>query len=275
MKRSYVLGGVVVIAIAVIVLSVSPSPATAAGKGKVAKTQPAAVNPETLTKSASHLLDRDSGAVNTEGAGRDPRNTLNPLLATPYAGIDSSLWYGPGTDLAGGFMGNCFDNDYIPIGWYPDFRIIGAWAVQAQTTPVAIPPTNYNIAAGAWPIKLPGAGTFSTGWASFQTYQAPFSLGLVGGVSLWGNSVSGGIPVTYNQEICGGLLVLRGWANLIGLVSGGGGSLYATFIGQPVFGNSVVRPDSTWLAGYGYDVMAGLYVSGATVPVELQSLHLE
>jgi len=72
------------------------------------------------------------------------------------------------------------------------------------------------------------------------------------------------------------MLILQAWANALGLFSGaGGGSLYATFLGPPYFGASQVAPDSTWLAGFSIDVMAGLYVSGATVPVELQSLHIE
>jgi len=275
MKRLHLVGGIAVVVIAVVAFAISSTPATAAGKGKVPSVQPHAANPDFLGKSARHLMDRGGQLKDDGTANREPRNTLNPLIATPNMSTDTYLWYGSGTALNGGFMGNCFDEDYIPSGWYPTFRITGAWANLVQWSPVNSNPTFYAVAAGAWPVKLPGTGTYTGTWDAFSTYTAPYTTGLVGGVGLWGGTASGGIPVTANQEICAGLLILQAWANALGLKSGGGGSLYATFIGPPYFGASQVAPDSTWLAGFGIDVMAGLYVSGATVPVELQSLHIE
>ena len=266
MKCRVTFSVIAIAAVAMAVLVVS-SPVGAEKRGSDAK--PAA----TLERPAAHLLD--GGAPAGGGENPEPTNTINPPFATPFMPADDYLWYGTGTALAGGFLGNCYDSSDIPSSWFPVFRITGMWVNQAQGTGQ---PTTYNwLALGKNAGTWPGTGTLSTPFSTVATRTSPYATGLLGGRSLWGFTGSGGYSMVAGERIAAGLLILQAWGNQIGLKSGGAGAgqNYCSFVVSPIFAGTNVYPDSGFLAAYNIDVMAGVYVSGATVPVELQSFHLE
>lgn len=264
MKRRLTFGMMAIAAVAIAVLVLS-SPAGAEKIATDAKTA------ATIERPAVHLMD--GGAPEGGGENPEPSNTINPPNATPLMPADDYLWYGTGTAMAGGFMGNCFDSSDIPTSWWPMFRITGMWVNQAQGTGQ---PNSVNtlalgkVGGGAWPAT----GTVTTVFNTVAFGASPYATGLIGGRSMWGWTGSGGYSMVAGDRVAAGLLILQAWGNQIGLKAGDGQNNYCTFIVTPVFGSTKIRPNTPWMAGIGYDIMAGVYVSGATVPVELQSFHV-
>lgn len=216
-----------------------------------------------------NLLDRGSAkAGNVQNKGPMPTNTLQVGVATPAITM-VSIGFFP-TMLTGGaegFIGNFFTAPAdFPTSYFP-FFVTGAFAWGTG------PPTMVTLAAGVAP------GTFMVGtvmWDGFVTagVAGPPSMtsGFFGGKGIFASTPP---TVSTGQGCVCGLRSLSGPGPGVGAVAfpaSGGTRARFEFSGPPV-----ATVDQMVSATFVLDnqVAAGCYISGATVPVELQSLTVE
>ncbi len=220
-----------------------------------------------------HLLDR--GAAESADAEGGSRTHTTPSLmsailynmmgtGTPTPGMPATM---PGALLTapGAFVGYFFAPGVdFPTSYHP-FFVTGAYASLANggTAPV-VPILGAGVAAGPFP-----AGP--TMWAGFTAVPAatpvptPFIPVAVG--AAFGHSPAVSVPPGFGVA-CGADPVGAPALVLAGLGGTGGGKPLVSFMAAP---DSLVSPFAAAPLSY----VVGCFISGATVPVELQSFHIE
>ncbi|GJM08582.1 MAG: hypothetical protein DHS20C11_08580 [Lysobacteraceae bacterium] len=218
-----------------------------------------AVSSLSSAQDASDLLDRGVGG----DAVRGPMvmtNTISNLMGTPGVTIGAIMTVAPAAPV-GVFHGYFFASGVdFPTSYHP-FAVTGAYVWGAP--PILGSPI---VGAGA----APGPFTVATGtWAGFSAMAVPFgpfSPGMIyGSKGLFTSapSVATGLGVA-----CGFDPAVAG-AVLGGLTPGTGGGKPVVAFAAPGTMSSlgpIAAPPATYVAG--------CFVSGATVPVELQSFNV-
>ncbi|MCG8460810.1 MAG: hypothetical protein MI919_31385, partial [Holophagales bacterium] len=231
---------------------------------------PAAEGPRSL-----HLLDRgDSGDPGTTGPPMTMMATLAVGSATP--GVTSISVVGSASMVTQpAFYGNFFTApSEIPPGWYP-FEVTGvfAWHNFAPS-----PPGSLFLGAGVAPGPFPG--DMGTMWAAFGTAMVPVPPFMTPAVIGAPGNLSPALPVPSPMPFMGvacGLLTSPtgpGGGPLLGAIVPPASPLKdAQSFNGPPFGPDFLVPEPP--IGLFIQWVAGCYVSGATVPVELQSFTIE
>jgi len=221
-----------------------------------------------------HLLDR--GSANPNDAGQGPQGTT--MMATLAAGSAT-----PGLTSVGvvtsptmlpppAFIGNFFNAPAdFPSSWYP-FDVTGVFAWQ---THAPSPPGSLFLGAGVAPG--PFSGGMGTMWAAFGTAAVPVPPFMTPGIIGMPGNLVPPLPVPSGPSPLGVACGLYSAPTPIGPLLGGivppaSPRDYQTFNGPPL-GSDVLLPPPT--LGLFVQWAAGCYVSGATVPVELQAFHIQ
>ena len=207
------------------------------------------------------LLDRGSGdALVTKGPVT--MNTLQVGAAGP--GVMTVGVLNVTVAMAPAYQGNFYvaPADF-PTSWYP-FDVTGAFAFGGML-PAA--PATVMVAAGVEPGPFTGGGM----WDAFGTAMFAAPVGMTpmvfGGPGLF---MPGALPVMAPQGVACGLFADPVIGPFLGgLTLAAPTRLVHTFNGPPAGDFLVVGPPA--LIHY----VAGCFVSGATVPVELQSFHID
>jgi hypothetical protein len=223
---------------------------------------PAAADQRQTVTSAAHLMDRGSAPVHKPGRATA---ILAVGAATPMAAPGVAA---PGFAPPGAVLGNLFVPGIdFPTSWYP-FWITGAFANIA-----VFGSTPQFLAVGAAvvsPATPMGIAHINTG-LTHQPMSPPIPPpgGAVGGPGLWPGSPMGPLMVTAGRQVLAGAVItspmMQGIAGLM-----------SPMISRPLFSAfpSPMNPVGTPMIPPG-EYIAGAFVSGATVPVELQSFHVE
>lgn len=208
------------------------------------------------------LLDRGSSKAVAANKGPLPTNTLINANGNPGVTIGAIMTFAPPAAV-GVFHGYFFaPGADIPTSYYP-FSVTGAYVWSGP--PILGSPV---IGAGV----APGPFTAGTGmWAAFTSVPVPFgpfSPGMIFGArGIFGTA---GVPVAVGEGVCCGFDPGVAGAVLGGLTPGtGGGKPVMAF--RPPGAASGFAPIAAPPASY----VAGCYITGATVPVELQSISIE
>ena len=211
------------------------------------------------------LLDRASdGADSFRGMSA----TLAVGLATP--GI-TFMGIGAGTSLMGvgppAYQGNFYvaPTDF-PTSWYP-FAVTGAFAYGLMLPAPTVVPTAM-VAAGV----APGPFTPPGMWAAFGTAMVPLPMFMTDMV--FAGPLATTLPVTAPLGVACGIYV----DPVVGPHLGGVTMPVPTMVG-PLFtfnGPPTTTMDTLAFAFSAFiEWAAGCFVTGATVPVELQSFHID
>lgn len=219
----------------------------------------ASADQEPSATSAAHLMDRGTTPAADSSSGTRANNTLAVGAATPMAspGMSANPFLAPGY-----IVGNLFLPVVdFPTSWYP-FWVTGAFAFEALTT-------NVTAQVGA-AVVVPGS-PLAVVTAQLGPMSPATSPGaLIGGPGLWPGSPAGPLPVAPGQGVLAGALITHpmGGERLAGLAAPM----------SPRFANAALptpmAPVFVPMMPSG-EYIAGAFVSGATVPVELQAFHVE
>lgn len=209
--------------------------------------------------SAAHLMDRGGTAVGEPSSGPRANNTLAVGAATPMASPSMSAIPFVGT---GHIVGNLFLPVVdFPTSWYP-FWITGAFAFEALTT-------NVTAQVGA-AVIVPGttAAVLTAQLGPMSPATSPGAL--IGGPGLWPGSPAGPLPVAVGQGVLAGALITHPMSGerLAGIASPMSPRIVNAALPTPM------APVFVPMIPPG-EYIAGAFVSGATVPVELQAFHVE
>ncbi len=219
----------------------------------------------TLGQEHADLLDRGSGkdlsSQTLKGKrGPLPTNTLSNLMGTPGVTIGMIMTFAPPAP-PGVFHGYFFVPGVdFPTSYHP-FSVTGAYVWGGP--PILASPV---LGAGV----APGPFTAMTGtWAGFTAVPVPagpFSPGMIFGAK----GLFAGVPVATGFGVCCGFDPGVAGAVLGGLTPGtGGGKPLQAFVppGTASGMGPLPAPPATYVAG--------CFITGATVPVELQSFHID
>lgn len=204
-------------------------------------------------------------------------NTLANMAGTPGVTLGAIMTGAPAA-APGVFAGYTFSGTPMALGgsmpasmfrttWIP-FGVTGAYAFVLGAPFVGATP-----ALGAGVGMLPFTSTTGT-WAAFDSAAAtlfgPFSPGMVYGMAgIFTGTMAPMVTMTGQGIACGFDVVAPG-AVLGGLTPGtGGGKPINNFVGPGAGSGAgpIAAPPATYVAG--------CYISGSTVPVELQSYSVE
>jgi len=215
--------------------------------------------------STAYLLDRgDAAAPSGAAAGTPGTATLAVGAATPMI-APGAFVFAPAV-ATGAILGNLFGAPMdFPTGWHP-FWITGVFAFAANMV-VPLP-----VAAGAAVVSV--ATPMALFVAAGLTVPGPTAVtppgALVNAAGAWAGSPMGPLPVLSGQ------LVLAGAVLSVPALQGLGGVMTPS-APRPLYwalpspmAAVVVSP----MLPPG-EYIAGAYVSGAAVPVELQAFHVE
>ena len=217
-----------------------------------------------------HLLDR-GGESTRPTAGPPPTMMATLAVGSATPGITMVGVLGGATMLpAPAFYGNFFaaPTDF-PSSWYP-FDVTGVFAWQ---TMVPAPPGDFVLGAGVAPG--PFAGDMGTMWAAFGTAMVPFPMFMTPSLIGAPGNLPSPLPVPSGSPALGvacGLLTFPAGPFLGAIVPTASPRDARSFNGPPI-GPDVLLPPPTF--GLFLHWVSGCFVSGATVPVELQSFHVE
>ena len=219
-----------------------------------------------------HLLDRGGETARPDVAGPGTMmTTLAVGSATP--GLTMVSVVGSATMItAPAFYGNFYSapTDF-PSSWYP-FDVTGVYAW--FSFPPA-PPADLVLGAGVAPG--PFAGDMGTMWAAFGTAMQPVPPFMTPGVAGAPGNLATPLPVPAASPslgvACGLLTSPLPTGPLLGAIVPPASPRDARSFNGPPFGGDVLAPPPS--IGLFLQWIAGCYVSGATVPVELQSFHIE
>lgn len=211
------------------------------------------------------LLDRGSAEAGLHGHGPAMMATLAVGAATPGVTTVGVI------EVVGTMLPAYQGNFYVapadfPTSWYP-FDVTGVFAYGAMLTPP--PPLGIMVGAGVAPAPFAGGG--GTMWAAFTAMTYPVPAGMTPAVfGMPGSIAPGMVPVVAPNGIACGIFndPVVG-PNLGGLTSAPSTERVFTFNGPPA-GDFLATGFSAFIQW-----VAGCYVSGATVPVELQSFHID
>lgn len=212
-------------------------------------------------KNNHDLLDRGSSAV-------APASQLNVRGMTATLAVGSA---GPGVTIfeigvqnvtvamAPAFNGNFYAPPDFPKSWYP-FTVTGVFAWGGML------PATGTIALGVG--VAPGPFSGGMGWAGFATAMSPLPVGMTSMV--FSGPLTTPLPVVSPQGIACGLLSSPAAGPILG-----GLTLFAPTATVYTFNGP--SPNDFLLAGVPALIhyVAGCFVSGATVPVELQAFSIE
>lgn len=229
---------------------------------------------DTIPKSGPgyELLDR--GSVGTPLARApgvkthvSPMATLDVGMATTGLTMVSIGFFPVGGPSPSAFIGNFFTAPAdFPTSYYP-FFVTGAFAWGTG------PPTMVTLGAGVAPAPFP-VGTMM--WAAFVTAGVPgapaMTSGFFGGTGIFPHSPPTVGVATGLGVACGLFAVPAGGA-------GAGAIIVTPAMDRPrfTFNGPPMGPDLLTSATFFLDnnMASGCYISGATVPVELQSFSIE
>ncbi len=227
--------------------------------------------PQATGRDSLDLLDRGAGSVTMPPAlGPTMMATLAVGSATP--GVTMVGVVGTPTMVAPpAFIGNFFLPPEFPPSWYP-FAVTGVFAWQAFAP---FGPASAFLGAGVAPGPFP-IGTAM--WAAFGTAMSPLPLFMTPGiVGMPGNLMTPlSVPmVTPPLGVACGL-----YADAVPGPGPGLGAIVPTaspkdkqtFDGPPLGPDFLVPPPTF---GLFIHWVAGCFVTGATVPVELQKFHID
>lgn len=214
-----------------------------------------------LGQTNQDLLDRGAQKATTAAKGPMPTNTLANGGGTPGVTIGAVMTFAPAAPV-GVFHGYFFAPGVdIPTSYYP-FSVTGAYVWGGP--PILGSPI---IGAGVAP------GPFTAGTATWAAFAAvpvpfgPFSPGMIfGGKGIFPTAA----PVMAGQGVCCGFDPAVAGAVLGGLTAGTGG-------GKPIMAFTPPGPMSGFgpIAAPPATYVAGCFITGATVPVELQMFTVE
>lgn len=225
------------------------------------------------TQRSLHLLDRGGEESPSHAPGPPTMMaTLAPTLATP--GLTMISVVGNATMLPPpAFYGNFFvaPSDF-PSSWYP-FDVTGVFAWHSFAP---FPPADLVLGAGVAPGPFPG--DMGTMWAAFGTAMEPVPMFMTPAVIGMPGNLATPLPVPSGSPALGVACGLRTsplpTGPLLGAIVPPASPVKQaqSFNGPPIGGDVLVPPPAI---GLFLQWVAGCYVSGATVPVELQSFHVE
>jgi len=257
-----------------------------AGVAMATKVKPRVDRTPRLEKGAvtnTHLLDRgvastqESGkaGVNAKAARAQATLMLNATNGPGATNATTYLWWS-GSAVA--FMGNLFQAgaDY-PTSWHP-FDVTGVFAWHWVTGTAHWSAT--YLAAGQVPAGMQ-AGT----WATPTWPGAGFAVDISGTGNIGGMRGGQGlfpaaaVPVATGGCVCG----LRTYGNTmgfsqdgVGMNPGAGGNLHWAYWGATsAYASFWYDRDTGSPAFPSFSGVAGCYVNGATVPVELMAFSVE
>ncbi len=226
------------------------------------------IDPEAVAKPAIRLLDRGS----TDNARIPVKTHMSPMATLLHPGATPgitmvSIGFFP-TMAPASFIGNFFTapGDF-PTSYYP-FFITGAFAFGTG------PPTMITLGAGAAPAPFP-VGTMM--WGAFITAGLPgppaMTSGLFGAPGIFPHSPPTVAVPTGIGAACG-LFSIPGPGPGVGALAfpPTPRPFRVSFAGPPM-GTMDVLTTATFVLPNA--VVAGCYISGATVPVELQSFSID
>lgn len=229
---------------------------------------------EAVTSPDLDLLDRGSVAPSLGEAGRSPTAMMATLVggsATP--GLTMVSVVGSAT-MAGGpaFYGNFFvaPADF-PTTWYP-FNVTGvyAWHNFAPS-----PPASLFLGAGVAPG--PFTGGMGTMWEAFGTAMVPVPAFMTPAIIGMPGNLATPLPVPSGMPLqgiaCGLYTDPLPNGPLLGAIVPPASPRQAQSFNGPPFGSDLLLPPPA--IGLFLHWAAGCYVSGASVPVELQAFEVE
>lgn len=209
------------------------------------------------------LLDRGSAEAGLHGHGPAMMATLAVGAATPGVTVVGVLEVvGP---MLPAYQGNFYvaPTDF-PTSWYP-FDVTGVFAFGGMLTP---PPPGIMVGAGVAPGPFTGGG--GTMWAAFSAMTYPVPPGMTPMVfGMPGSIAPGMVPVTAPEGVACGIFNDPVAGPHLGGLTLAPVSTVFTFNGPPA--GDFLAPGAPALISW----VAGCFVSGATVPVELQSFHVD
>ncbi len=232
--------------------------------------------PREAGRGSLHLLDRGAAGEPRSSTRAAPGDSIATMMATlavgsATPGVASGMVTVLGTPTMvapPAFIGNFFLPPEFPPVWYP-FSVTGVFAWQTMGPFGAGVNT---LGAGVAPGPFP-AGTAM--WAAFGTAMSPHpSFGTGGVVGMPGNlAVALPVPMPPLGVACGlyADAVPGPGPGLGAIVPTAAPKDKQTFNGPPLGADFLLPPP---MFGLFLHWVAGCYVTGATVPVELQSFHV-
>jgi len=231
---------------------------------------------------ATHLLDRGAdtstaarSAVASTKSGRANNTLMLNAAAGPGAvGATTYLWF---TGNAAAYQGNYFGAPAdFPSAWFP-FDVTGVYAWHWVTGTVH--PSATWLGAGHIPVGLETGFGPSATWPGGGVQHVTFGNGLQTGVVGAQGNLPAAVPVATGGCACG----LRTYGTAdgfgqdgVGMNLGAGGNLHWAQWGTvPTYTQYYYSRNTATPSFPQYDGIAGCYVSGATVPVELMSFDAE
>ena len=222
---------------------------------------------------STHLLDRGSAGVNAAVPGPPPTVMMATLAAgSATPGLTSISVVGAPTMVTPpAFYGNFYiaPTDFPP-SWYP-FEVTGVFAWHNFA------PSTGSLFLGAGVAPGPFSGGLGTMWAAFGTAMVPVPAFMTPAVIGMPGNLASPLSVPSTSPVLGVACGLYSAPNppgpMLGAIVPPASPKQAQTFDGPPLGSDFLLPPPT--IGLFLQWVAGCYVSGATVPVELQAFHVE